>query len=84
MQNDAEFERLIERRKALESFIEETDTETIPSNRQRKVASLAADGEKEFTICEALGDKKVELKREYFAVIAQVLSVMDCVMDQVT
>ena len=60
--NDAKLKGLITQTKALETFIKQTDAETIPSKRQRRVTSLAADCEEEFKICEALSDKKVELK----------------------
>ena len=40
LRNDAEVKRLIETKEAPETFIEETDTETTPSKRQRRVTSL--------------------------------------------
>ena len=48
--------------------IEETDTKTIPSKRQQRVTSLAADNE-ELKIGETLSDQKVQLKRDYFVII---------------
>ena len=78
LRNDAEFKRLNKKNKGMERSIAETDTETIPSKHQRRVTSLAADYEEEFKICGAQIDKKVELKREYFAIIDQMLSKIDC------
>ena len=63
LQNDAEFERLIERAKALKRFIQEIDTEAIPSKRQQRVTSLAADYEEEFGVCKGLSDKRAEYRK---------------------
>ena len=57
LRNDDGFERLIERTKALERSIEETDTETDFSKRQRSVIYLAANCEEEFTIFDSRVEK---------------------------
>ena len=59
---------------ALETSIEETDTETISSERQQEFSSER----QQRRILRTTLKQKVELKKEYFSIIDLILSSMDC------
>ena len=79
IRGEAEFKLFMEKTKHFKLPSEEE----IPSKRQRRVPSYAADFVEEYYACSSLPDYDENgLRKEYYAIIDQVLSCMDKRFDQ--